>query len=505
MNTTEADTVSAQSSGLPRQAVRGAATTFGGQILRFGLQLIGIVALSRILGPGPVGLFALVMVVVGIGEVLRDFGLSAAAIQAKTLSTVQRTNLFWINAILGLFLCLVCIAIGPLVARYYHREELSLLFLCISAIFIFNGVSTQYRAGLNRDLRFSALAVVEVASMAFGLVAAICAALLGAGIWALVVQQLVQAGVAMVLSMSIARWLPGLPRYRAEMRSLLVFGWNVGASQLVNYLSRNIDTVVIGRQFGIEALGLYNRAYQMLTLPLNQINTPATKVAFPILSRVQNDEQLFSRYLLRAQSTITVAVSLIFFYCAAAAVPIIDIVLGEEWSAAGPIFQILAGAGIVQSAAFATYWVFLAKGKTASSLRYTLFTKTILVVFVLIGSNWGVLGVAAGYTIATVVSWPIGLIWIRRIGGVPVAAMARQSTSIFVCFALPGFLTFMAVTYIRPDNSLESLSIGTAIYALTLGALYCCSARIRKNCLELLTPIAHLRRRTKLTGAGGLP
>lgn len=118
-----------ESSGLPRQAVQGAAVTFGGQIMRFALQFIGIIALSRILGPGPIGLFALVMVVVGVGEVLRDFGLSAAAIQAKTLSDAQRTNLFWINTVLGVILCLICIFVGPFVADYYKQDELSLLFL----------------------------------------------------------------------------------------------------------------------------------------------------------------------------------------------------------------------------------------------------------------------------------------------------------------------------------------------------------------------------------------
>ena len=491
-----------ESSGLPRQAVQGAAVTFGGQIMRFALQFIGIIALSRILGPGPIGLFALVMVVVGLGEVLRDFGLSAAAIQAKTLSDAQRTNLFWINTVLGVILCLICIFVGPFVADYYKQDELSLLFFAISAIFILNGLSTQYRAGLTRDLRFTALAVIEVGSMALGLGAAIFSALLGAGIWALAVQQLVQAGAAMVLCVSLARWLPGLPRSQAEMRSLLNFGWNVGASQLVNYLSRNIDTVVIGRQFGMEALGLYNRAYQMLTLPLNQINIPATKVAFPVLSKVQHDNQLFRNYLLRAQSAITVAVSLIFFYCAAVAVPLIDVVLGEDWHQAAPIFQILACAGIVQSAAFATYWVFLAKGKTASSLRYTLFTKSILVASVLIGSNWGVFGVAAGYTIATAVSWPIGLAWIRKIEGAPVVAMANQSMIIFTCFAGPGIAAFMATSYILPENSMASLVIGTSAYSLTLALLYFSSSSIRRSCSELLKPLSHLKTAKKMIGAG---
>ncbi len=167
-----------------------------------------------------------------------------------------------------------------------------------------NGMSTQYRAALNRELRFTALAVSEVVSMGSGLIAGIGVAVAGFGVWALVVQQLVQAFAILAITVVCGRLVPGRPTLGADMKPLLTFGWNFGCTQLINYLSRNMDTIVIGRRFGTESLGFYNRAYQLLTLPLNQINGPATKVAFHVLSRISDDRRKYEQFLLRGQSAI---------------------------------------------------------------------------------------------------------------------------------------------------------------------------------------------------------
>ncbi|MBM4496695.1 oligosaccharide flippase family protein [Rhodococcus hoagii] len=263
-------------------AARGAVITMGGQGARMIIQTLGVVILSRLLEPSEFGLFAMVLVIVGIGEVLRDFGLSAAVIQAREITREQQSNLFWINTAIGCALCAVLVVCSGLVADFYGEPDLAKVAVVVSAVFVMNGMSTQYRAALNRELRFTALAVSEVVSMGLGLIAGIGVAVAGFGVWALVVQQLVQAFAILAITVVCGRWVPGRPTLGADMKPLLTFVMEFWMHSLINYLSRNIDTIVIGRRFGTESLGFYNRAYQLLTLPLNQINGPATKVAFPV-------------------------------------------------------------------------------------------------------------------------------------------------------------------------------------------------------------------------------
>ncbi|MDV6314524.1 lipopolysaccharide biosynthesis protein [Gordonia amicalis] len=426
-----------------QQAARGAVATLIGQAARFLIQLAGIIALSRILGPTAVGLFATLAVIVGLGELLRDFGLSSAVIQAENVTKSQSTNLFWVNTCLGLGLAAVCAAFAPLVAKFYGEAQLTMACVAIGSVFAFGGIGTQFRAQLSRNLKFTTIAVIDVISPLVGLVAGVAVALANGGFWALVVQQITVSLVAMVLVVIASSWVPGLPVRGVEMRALITFGWNVGCTQLVNFVSKNLDTVVIGRFFGAEQLGLYNRAYQLLTVPLTQLSTPATKVAFPVLSRLRGDPERYVKYLLSGQQSLLHVVLFFFTYTIAVAPQMIEIALGSEWSGVVPIYQILAVSGLVQTASYATYWVFLSEGLTGSSLRFTLLSRSCLIACVLIGSMWGVTGVAAGYTIAIVVAWPCGLWWLKRASAsAPVGLMGSNAIRIFVIYVVAGVCAY---------------------------------------------------------------
>lgn len=452
-------------------AARGAVVTMGGQGARMIIQTLGVVILSRLLEPSEFGLFAMVLVIVGVGEVLRDFGLSAAVIQARDITREQQSNLFWINTAIGCALCAVLIVCSGVVADFYGEPQLAKVAVAVSAVFVLNGMSTQYRAALNRELRFTALAVSEVVSMGLGLIVGVGVAIAGYGVWALVAQQLVQALVILVMTVLCGRWIPGRPSLGADMKPLLTFGWNFGCTQLINYLSRNIDTIVIGRRFGTESLGFYNRAYQLLTLPLNQINGPATKVAFPVLSRISDDSRKYEQFLLRGQSAILHAVACGFSFAIALAGPLVVLILGDQWSASAEIFQALAISGIVQTAAFGTYWVFLSKGLSGANLRYTLATKSLLVASVLIGSIWGVLGVAVGYSVATILAWPIGLLWIRAVADAPVRAMAVNCVRTIAVYGVAATVASIAAG-LYPGSEFVDLLVGLGSYATVVAVVW---------------------------------
>lgn len=389
------------------------------------IQLTSVVVMARLLSPTDHGLFAMVMSIAGIAEVFRDFGLSQAAVQAPVLTRAQRTNLFWINSAIGAALAVLVFVSSWGIAALYGREELAPLAQLAAVAFLANGLATQHRAGLNRALRFGALAIADVAAAVVGLGVGIGVALTGAGPWALVAQLLASSFATLVLVTALGRWWPGLPQRGVPVRGFIRFGWNMVAMQLVSYVGGNVDTVVIGTRFGASPLGIYNRAFQLVMHTANQLRTPITSVAVPILSRLQGEGERFWAFVRVGQVGLGYTIVVALSFAIGGAGPVTLLLLGPRWAEAAPVLSLLAVAAVFQTLNSASYWAYVSKGITGPLFRYNLVSVAIKVVCVLVGSQWGMLGVAVGYAIAPAVSWPISLLWISRVlPGVPTRTLA---------------------------------------------------------------------------------
>jgi PST family polysaccharide transporter len=406
--------------GLGALAARSAFVTMLGQVARIVIQLVSVIILARLLSPHDYGLLAMVMAVVAVADVFRDFGLSSAAVQAKTLSSHERDNLFWLNAGIGVILVIVICAASPLLALFFRQSELTLITCGIAVTFLLSGLATQYRADLQRRLLFRRLTVADVTSPLIALVVAVVLALAGAGYWALVAQQVVQGLVNLIMIVIAARWLPGRYHRGVPMRRFLKFGGHLAGGQLIHYLGANFDALLIGARFGADPLGLYNRGFQLLMRPLGQLRAPMTSVALPVLSRLNDDEDRYGEYLRVGQRAMGYTLVLGLGLVLGAGDPIVAIFLGDQWGGVAPIMRWLALCGIFETLAFVGYWTYVSKGLVRQLLHFTIMSTAIKIVGISIGSVWGVEGVAAGFAIAEVASWPLSFAWLRRSSGVDV-------------------------------------------------------------------------------------
>ena len=479
--------------GLGRTAGRGASTTLVGQLIRIGVQLGGIVVLARLLTPSDYGLVASVAAIIGVGEVLRNFGLSSAAIQVRDLSRHQKDNLFWINSLIGLALMLLAVLCSPLIATLYGDDRLVLLTQVLAGSFLLNGLATQFRAHLNRNFHFVALAGSEIGAQVGSLVIGIAMALNGFGYWALAGQQISQGLLTIIILIPVTHWFPGWYHRKAPMRHLIMFGSNLAGTQLLGYASRNTDTIVIGATLGAGPLGLYNRAFQLLLLPLNQINGPSTRVALPVLARLQDDPPRYDRFILLGQTIMLHAVTIVLAFSCAQALPIISIALGNTWLGSAPIFQILAIAGFFEAAAYATYWVFLSKGATKQNLYFALTTRPLLVAFVLLGSLWGVYGVAAGYSLGVALIWPMGLWWISRVTNAPARAMFLAGVRAILGYGFAAAVSWAAVQWIPIDLPFARVALGGVALLAAIGVVTLIWPRFRRDLRSITQARSFLR------------
>lgn len=395
---------------LKGRSVRGGFLTSTSQGAGLALTSVMTVVTARLLTPADFGLVAMVTAITGLGQAFADLGLSEATIQRQDITHEQVSALFWINAAIGLGLMLIMMSLAPVLVWFYREPRLETLTFVLSPVFLIGGLRVQHNALLQRQMRFTALAVRDIVTYVVAVTTVIAMACLGAGYWAIVAYPLTFNSTAVALTWMMVRWLPGPPRRGVKVGSLLAFGSNVAGSYLINYLNRSTDSILIGWCWGASPLGLYSRAYNLLLRPVNQLNAPLSTIMVPSLSRLQNDPERFARYYLRVVNLIMWIVTPIFGFLFVAAEPVIMLVLGKKWLAAAPVFQFLCIAALAQLLYSPTMWLLVCRGQSARMLRLLLILTPVFAASYVVGLPFGIKGVALSGSLTFVGIFP----WMLR-------------------------------------------------------------------------------------------
>jgi O-antigen/teichoic acid export membrane protein len=233
-----------------------------------------------------------------------------------------------------------------------------------------------------------------------GFVAAVGAAWYGAGYWALVLNQLVMTLATVVGVWSVCRWRPGFPGRGLGLRSMLSYGGNLTGFNVMTFFSRNLDNLLIGKFFGAHQLGVYSRAYQMLLMPMQQINAPLAAVAVPALSRLADSPDRYRAAYLRILEKIVMITMPLGALMIATSDWMVLLLLGPKWTETGKIFMLLGIAAMIQPVTKTAWWLFSTQGRTRELFHWGLIGGAVAVVSILAGLPWGATGVAASYAVA---------------------------------------------------------------------------------------------------------
>jgi O-antigen/teichoic acid export membrane protein len=388
---------------LASRAARGTAAAFLSQGGKFALNFGVGIALARLLSPEDFGLFAIAFAITGFLEFAKDGGMVVPVIQSETLTQEQLDTLFWFNSGVGLAVTLVCFAAAPIVGRIYSDARLVPITCALALVFLAGGLSTQHLALLRRQMRFTTLAACEVVALAIAAAAAIIAAVRGAQYWALVLFQLVREVLQTAFVIAATRWLPAWPRRWASIGPLVRFGGLMMVFDIIGYLNLKVDNLIVAWFLGPAALGFYDKAYQLLLLPVNQINAPLSNVVHSTLSRLQREPVRYRAYLARALVVATGLGLPLIAFLGVNARTVIAQLFGAQWLPSVPIFQALAPAAGTMTVTTCVGWIFLSLGRARRQLRWAAFTTVLTVAAFLIGARWGAVGVALAFSISRVV------------------------------------------------------------------------------------------------------
>jgi O-antigen/teichoic acid export membrane protein len=396
---------------LKEKTIRGGGARGAALASNFLVRAGSMMILARLLEPKDFGLLGMVTAFTGVLSLFRDFGLSTAAIQRAEVTEAQTSTLFWINVLTGAGLTLFTGTLAPAVSRFYHEPRLWAVTWVVALGFLVNGAGVQHSVRLQRQMRFTTLASIDVVSLVLSTAIAIAAAKAGYGLWALVTTTVSLPLFTTCGLWLTTAWIPGKPRRGVGIPSMMRFGGTLTLSGLVLYLASNGEKVLLGRFWGAEALGIYGRAYQLIRLPTDNLNGAVGDVAFSALSRIQNDPDRLRNYFLKGYSLVLALTLPTTVSCALFADDTVLVMLGPKWKAAASIFRLLAPAMLVFAISNPLGWLLSSIGLVGRGLKITLVLGPLMILSYVLGLSFGPKGVAFAYS-AIMTLWLIpGLLW----------------------------------------------------------------------------------------------
>jgi len=477
------------------RSVRGGAVAIGAQATKFLLLTVSAAILGRLLTPADFGLIAMVSVFTGFVNLFKDLGLSMATIQKKDITHQQVSNLFWVNIAMSCLLMGIVAAISPFVARFYGEPRLIPITIAIGCTFIFGGLIAQHTALMRRQMRFRILAIIEIVSLAAGIVAAIISALAGLSYWSLVIMTVMQGMTSVVMVWSQSHWRPGRPVRGSGVRPMLAFGGNLTGSNVLGYFSRNSDNVIIGYALGPASLGIYTKAYGLLTLPMIQFSMPLRSIMIPALSRLQDEPKQYRRFFLQVLSAILLITIPMVTFLFVSADEIVNIILGSQWAAAITAFRYLAPAAFLSAISFVPGWLFITTGRTGAQFRWALLSTPVTVIGFLIGVNWGINGVAASFSITYSAMFVLYIYWATRESPVRFHDII-QAVEVPVCGSLlAGLAAALTDSFLSESNIIIRFAVCSLAFAVCYFACVMATSKGRQLVRSIFSAISILRKK----------
>ncbi|WP_422773451.1 lipopolysaccharide biosynthesis protein [Plantactinospora sp. WMMC1484] len=462
---------------------------------RIGSSILVTFLLARLLGPTEFGLVAMATVFITVAQTLIQQGLVSAIVQRDRLTREHLDGAFVVLVLAGLVIGGLTAAASPLWALANRAPELTAICVALSPLVLLQGLSIVPEAVLRRELRFRAVAIRTLLASLLSGVVGVVLALVGAGLWALVAQQLVNAVVGLVVLWVVCPWRPSRRPRLAGIRELLVFSAHSANAGLALMLSSKADVIFTGLFFGPVATGIYRLAARLPDMLVDVTVRSLQQVALPSLSRLQRDRTALAAQLNQLQHLGALAGLPVLGVLAAAAHPLVTL-LGPQWAGTEVPLRLLCLFGAVN-----VYGVLLGPalqaigqpGKLAAILwtRGVLGVATLAAVGVLFtGYNdvaeataVAVAGVGMQLVVTALAVW----VTVRRAAGASVAAFLAPTVPA-VLAATAAALVPLAVARTGPHaGPLVELLVLAGAAGLVAGVLlWATDARLRRLVLTRL-------------------
>lgn len=424
--------------------------------------------LARKLAPSDYGLVGMLAIFFALAGVLVDSGFSSALIQRQNRTREDFSTVFVFNIVASISIYLLFVVLAPSIASFYNAPLLKTIIYVSALSFIIRGFTSIHFAKLNIDLRFNTLSKIHLVGHFVAGITGVLLAYFGFGIWALVFQ-----GIASSLITGVVVWIcsglkPSIAFSTKSFKRLFSYGGNMLGSGLINVVYGNLYTLVIGKGFSPAAVGFYNRANGYSSMPSNIVTDIALRVNFPILVKLQDDnERLISAYekLLKVPFFVLYPILVGIIVCAE---PLITVMIGEKWLPCVPYMQILCVGYMFYPLNGFNMNILYAKGRTDISFKLEFIKKPIGLLLLFASLPFGIIWMMVGKALYSVVVYFINCYYTNKIVGYGLVRQVKILMPMIVNSLLMGAIVFLCMSFVSSPaiKLLVGIPVGMVSYYL---------------------------------------
>ncbi len=406
---------SARESGeLAAKARHGTHAVFATRLLSLVCTAASITILARLIPPADFGIWAMCAVPLGLMTIVRELGLVSSIVQAGSITPEQKDAYFRASVAVSLAAAALLALAAPVLSRLYDAALLRpVLWVCCASLAV-SGLGLVSAALLRRELRYDRLALIEGGGMVCGLAASLVGAFLWRDVWALVLGNVASALWMTVSAALLCGWKPGALRGK-RARINLAFSRQLTLANLMTYAANNVG-LVVGYRFPAADLGFFNRGQQLFNLTNFTFLTPIAEVGFALLCRLRSAGGYTQAYgaLARRVAVLFIPYAVVLPFVST---DLVRALLGTQWDAAGPILAWFAPGVLAQAFATLLAQLMMSQGRGTELRNFTAVDLVVRAGGAMLGSGFGVAGMAAGFSLASLLfSLPL-MAWIAGRSG----------------------------------------------------------------------------------------
>jgi len=424
--------------------------------------------MARLLGPVEFGLIAMTSLFTSLGVSLVDSGMSSSLIRSSAVDERDFSTVFFLNLAFSLFAYGVVYVLAPYVSLFYKRPELSEILRVYCLSFIIAAFSSVQRAILIKGMQFRERMLNNIPGTLIGFVAGVLLAYRGLGVWSLIWMNLITQAIGSVTLWINSKWRPRFLFSQIKASEHLHFGYKLTVSGIINVLFNEIYTILIGRYFPVQSIGLYERARRFNVVIVQSLSETISSVTYPLLSQISDDkEQLSLVYKRLLKLTFFISVPLMLGL-GAISKPLFLLVMGNEWLSAAPLFSIMCLASIFYPVHAFNLNIFKVLGRSDLFLRLEIVKKTVIVICITIGFQFGLLGLVW----TTVVTSTISLLINTYYSGDMIQYSTIKQLTYMIPVLISGLLTASLAFYISELLGQQALYLQVFLPVLASTATY---------------------------------
>lgn len=382
----------------------------GFQVVAF---VVGLVTL-RLLSPRDFGLIGALTMFTAFSNLLTESGFTSAMVRRKQNSDAEYVAVLCFNLFLGCSFYGILFLFSGLISDYYHMPELVSLSHFLFLSIIFNSLGVVQNIILTKALSFKKLSVAGLISALVSGVTVIVMILMGYGYWALAWQVVLQSAIKVAMLWIFSDWRPRTRPDFSVIKKLFSFSFSLIGASLMNTFFRYIYNPVIGRYFGDERLGYYSEAYKFYYLPLGIVASTFSGVAFPVLSKLNDDEARQMNYLRKMMCMVAFCTFPVLFGAMACFDNLVEVVLTEKWLPIVPYFRIMALAGLFVPMHTMYLNLIVVKGFPKYNFALEVARNAFILFFLLI-MHGSIEQMLWGFVIANTCSYVVDILLVRRV------------------------------------------------------------------------------------------